>query len=276
MHATARRPPEDKRVKSVRTQAQYWDDVGAPTGRHRQRLWRVHSDLVNGAWLARRLSTAPVGRLLKTDLFDEALSAGLYPLLSARGRTVVGVDLGVSTVRAARARYAALQAAGADVRALPFASGAFDLVVSTSTLDHFAAVADIAVSLDELHRVLRPSGHLLLTLDNPANPVVALRNALPFRPLSALGIVPYRIGAACGPRQLQRAVRRAGFEVLDVDAILHCPRVFAVAGTAVLERYGSPRAQQRYLRCLMPFERLAGWPTRFRTGYFTAIVARKP
>jgi SAM-dependent methyltransferase len=265
-----------RRVTSVSTQAQYWDTVGArSTGRHRQTLWRVHSDVVNSAWVARRLSMAPIGRLLKTDLFDEALAAGLYPLLSARGRTVIGVDVAVSTVRAARVRYGQLQGAGADVRALPFATGAFDAVVSNSTLDHFASAADIVASLNELQRVLRAGGQLLLTLDNLANPVVALRNALPFRPLHALGILPYQIGAACGPGQLQRDLCAAGFEVLGVDAILHCPRVFAVAAAAILERCGSSRAQRYYLRCLMPFERLAGWRTRFLTGYFTAIVARK-
>lgn len=244
-------------------------------GLRRQTVWRVHSDAVNSAWLVRRLSPGSIHRLLKTDLFDEAVAVGLYPLLAAPARTVVGVDLDGSVIRAARTRYAHIQGAWADVRFLPFAPGAFDVVVSNSTLDHFDRVADIAASLDELYRILRPGGQLLLTLDNLANPVVALRNALPFRPLHALGIVPYRVGAACGPRQLRRAVHAAGFDVLEVDAILHCPRVLAVAAAALLERIGSARAQRRFLRCLMPFEHLAGWPTRFLTGYFTAIVARK-
>ena len=255
---------------------QYWETVGERSnGSHRQTLWRVHSDAVNGAWLARRLSGASIERLLKTDLFDEARAAGLYPLLVARARTVVGIDLATSTVRAACARYSRLPGVGADVRALPFTSGAFDAVVSNSTLDHFGRVGDIATALEELHRVLRPGGQLLLTLDNSANPAVALRNALPFRPLNALGIVPCRVGVTCGPRRLQRAVQDAGFEVLEVDAILHCPRMLAVAAAALLDRFGSSRAQQRYLRGLMPFEQLAGWPTRFLTGYFTAIAARK-
>jgi SAM-dependent methyltransferase len=259
------------------TEAQYWNGVGErSTARHRQPLWRMHSDAVNSAWLASRLTVRPSGRLLKTDLFDEALAAGLYPLLSARVRHVIGIDLAVSTLQAARVRYATLQSVGADVRSLPFAAGAFDGVVSNSTLDHFAAVADIAASLKELHRVLRPGGQLLLTLDNLANPVVALRNALPFGPLHALGIVPYQIGATCGPRHLQRAVRQAGFEVLEVGAILHCPRLLAVAATRILERCGWVQAQQWFLRWLMVFERLGGWRTRSLTGHFVTIVARKP
>ncbi len=260
----------------LNTEAHYWDAIGALcNGKRPQALWRVHSDAVNSAWLACRLSTPPVERLLKTDLFDEALAAGLYPLLSARARNVVGIDVAVSTARAARVRYARMQGVAGDVRSLPFATGAFDGVVSNSTLDHFGSAADIVAGLKELYRVLRPGGQLLLTLDNLANPVVRLRNALPFRPLHALGIVPYQIGAACGPRRLQRFVCQAGFEVLDVGAILHCPRVFAVAAARILERYGSLRTQQRFLECLMPFERLAGWRTRFLTGYFIAVVACK-
>ena len=45
---------------------------------------------------------------------------------------------------------------------LPFAEEAFDVIVSTSTLDHFAHRRDIVSSLHELHRVLRPGGEVLL------------------------------------------------------------------------------------------------------------------
>jgi hypothetical protein len=70
-------------------------------------------------------------------------------------------------------------------------------------------------------------------------------------------------------------LRRAGFEVLEVGAILHCPRVFAVAAAHVLQRWAPHRAQRGFLRRLEAFERLAGWRTRFRTGYFLAVVAVK-
>jgi hypothetical protein len=35
-------------------------------------------------------------------------------------------------------------------------------------------------------------------------------------------------------------------------------------------------AQRRFSAHLMKFERLARWRTRFLTGYFIAVVARKP
>ena len=85
----------------------------------------------------------------------------------------------------------------------------------TSTLDHFRSHSEIVTSLRELLRVLRPGGQLLLTLDNPANPLVGLRNALPFGLLHRLRIVPYYVGATCGPRGLRRLLPQVGFEVLE-------------------------------------------------------------
>ena len=76
------------------------------------------------------------------------------------------------------------------MRHLPFAQGAFDGIVSNSTLDHFQSLDDLLVSLKELFRVLRPGGQMILTLDNLSNPIILLRNWLPLRLLKRLKIVP--------------------------------------------------------------------------------------
>ena len=56
--------------------------------------------------------------------------------------------------------------------------GSFDLVVSTSTLDHFGHASDIGDALAELNRVLRKGGELVITMDNTGNPVIALRRII--------------------------------------------------------------------------------------------------
>ena len=56
-----------------------------------------------------------------------------------------------------------------------FPPASFDVVLSTSTLDHFDRRDEIAVALAELRRVLADGGRLLVTLDNPANPILRLR-----------------------------------------------------------------------------------------------------
>jgi SAM-dependent methyltransferase len=239
-------------------------------------LWRAHSDAVNIALLERWLPSHSVKRLLKTDLFDEAFGNGLSQHLALTAQHVVGIDISELALHADRCRRNGLQVARADVRRLPFSSGTFDVIVSNSTLDHFQTSHEIVVGLRELRRVLRSGGQLLLTLDNLANPIIAMRNALPFRLVNWLGLVPYYVGATYGPRGLRRIVQEVGFEVRAVEAVMHCPRVLVVALARLFEERLGPATQKRLLRGLMAFERLARWPTRFLTGHFIAVKAIKP
>jgi SAM-dependent methyltransferase len=254
----------------------YWDAIAHIwQDQHPQSLWRIHSDEINTALLDRWLPAGRFARVLKTDAFDEAVSAGLYPVLAQHARAVMGMDVSTTMLHAARARHPALRAAGADTRHLPYADGAFDAVISNSTLDHLNSQAEIAASLRELHRVLRHQGHLILTLDNPDNPAIALRNALPLRWLNRLGLVPYQIGSTCSERTLRRMLSQTGFRVLDVRFVMHHPSILAVLLTRGLEQRASPATQMRFLRGLMALERLADWPTRARTGHFVAVRAIK-
>jgi SAM-dependent methyltransferase len=256
--------------------ARYWLGVGeAWTGSGRDRLWRQHCDGVNARLLARWLPATAVPRLLKTDLFDEALTGGLDPTLRERSDLVVGMDLSQAIARNAAQRCPVLRSVRADVRHLPFADGAFDVVVSLSTLDHFHTENELAGSLRELGRVLRPDGLLLLTLDNPENPLVALRNALPFALLNRLGIVPYFVGATCGARRLPSLLERAGFVVLETDAVMHCVRVLAVPLCRLVDHIAGQVPRRALMRLLMGAEHLAKLPSRFATGSFVAVLARK-
>ncbi len=257
-------------------EARYWDAVAEEwTETRPQTLWRLHSDAVNSVLLARWLPVGRVKHLLKTDLFDEAYGDGLYRLLASKAQNIFGIDISAVTLHAARSRHTSLRAIGADTRCLPFADGTFDLIVSNSTLDHFESSYGIMASLCEMRRVLRDDGQLVLTLDNLANPVIALRNALPFRLLNRMRIVPYYVGASFGPLRLRRIVQQAGLKVLDVSAVMHCPRVFAVAIARMLEKHAGQETHKRFLRLLMTFERLSRWPTRFLTGHFIAVKAIK-
>jgi ubiquinone/menaquinone biosynthesis C-methylase UbiE len=254
----------------------YWDSLGAAWCElDDQALWRHHSDAVNLEILARWLPSSGVTYLLKTDVFDEAFGEGLYPILALSAKQVVSIDISGSTLKAARARYLELAAVKGDVRCLPYADNAFDVVVSNSTLDHFTSRDQIVESLRELNRTLAPDGQLLLTMDNLANPAVWLRNALPFRWLKRLGILPYYVGVTCGPRRLRSFLKLAGFDVIETTAILHCPRIVAVALARYLNRRAGELTQQRFLRLLLSFERLERWPTLYLTGYFVAIRAIK-
>jgi ubiquinone/menaquinone biosynthesis C-methylase UbiE len=264
------------RTEGSAFEAEYWDTVitewragGA------QRLWRAHSDAINVDLCRRWWPRKEVNRMLKTDLFDEACAEGLFPFLSATVPAVYGIDCSIEVAHVARARLGAAPITAADVRRLPFADGSFELVVSNSTLDHFERREEIEKSLREIHRVVTTDGRLILTLDNPANPLVALRNSLPFWLTNRLSLVPYFVGATCGPWRGARMLADAGFSALAVTAVVHCPRVLAVAACAVCQRIGGVKAQRRLLRLLMAFEHLERWPSRYQTGHYVAILAQK-
>jgi SAM-dependent methyltransferase len=229
-------------------------------------FWRVYSDAVSGQWLAARVSGGD--RALKTDMFDEVWTPGLAPLLAGSYRRVTGIDISGDVLQLSRRNAGALLTQ-ADVRSLPFARESFDCVLSPSTLDHFASEEHIASSVAELHRVLRRGGLLLLLLDNPVNPMVWLRNALPFHLVR--GVAPYEVGVTCTPARLGEILRTAGFRVVEMTATVHCPRALVVQ----LARVVGERMRRRLLDTALKFERCGGWPTRFLTGHFTAVHAVK-
>ena len=255
----------------------YWGEVSRSfTEDARQSLWRAHSDQVNTALLEDWLGKRKFAEILKTDLFDEAVSQGLYPFLREHARVVHGIDIARESVDQAKTRFPELEASRADVRNLPFSDNRFDLLISNSTLDHFQSTGEIDAGLRELFRVLKQGGELLISLDNLQNPIIRLRSLLPFRLLNKLGLVPYFVGKTHGRRGLCSALEKAGFEVLESRAIMHCPRVLAVAVAGALQKRASNRTQQRFLAFLNKFEGLAKLPTKYFTGHFVAVRAFKP
>ena len=259
------------KVRAMDGAADLWDSALAGWNETRPAAFlRAYSDAVNELLLAEWLAPGQSRRLLKTDLFDEAVGAGLVASLGRRAAEVVAIDVSPAVVELARSRHPGLEAQPADTRALPFEDGAFDVVLSNSTLDHFESLADVRAALAELRRVLEPRGRLLLTLDNGANPLVLLRNALPESLLSKLRLVPYPIGVTCGPRRLRRVLGEAGFEVELSRGVMHCPRVLLRAASAL-----APRASRGLLKSALAFEGLGRLPTRYLTAQFLAASARR-
>lgn len=196
-------------------------------------------------------------------------------MLNALAKKLVGVDISGLSVHAANFRHNGLHGARATVRHLPFADDTFHVIVSNSTLDHFESSDEFVASLRELHRVLRVGGQLLLTLDNLSNPVIASRSLLPYRFLNRSNIVPYYVGTTFEPHRLCRSIEHLGFGVLEVQAIMHFPRIFTMLLCRVPERLIMNSAHKRFLHLLMSFEHMSCWPTRFLTGYFVSVRATK-
>lgn len=199
---------------------------------------------------------------------------GVVPELLQAGLRVTAMDISPLIVAEAAARHPSLEAVQADVRRLPFPDGRFDAVFSGSTLDHLASKAEIAVALAELARVLRPGGQLILTLDNPGNPLILLRNGPLLRLWRRLGIVPYQVGCTLALGPLLALLRASGFRVREARGFQHCPRLLCVA----LARACGPLPRswrEAFLAMLSAWDRLERWPSRWLTAHYIAIHAEK-
>ena len=101
------------------------------------------------------------------EVLDIACGAGYGSALLARTATrVTGADLSQAAIDHARTRYASfanLAFEEADCADLPFADASFDAIVSFETIEHIAAQEAF---LDEMTRVLRPGGIVILSCPN--------------------------------------------------------------------------------------------------------------
>ncbi|MGI8800955.1 MAG: class I SAM-dependent methyltransferase [Solirubrobacteraceae bacterium] len=127
-----------------------WEDV--PSGAVPERFEARRDFLLAGV--------GPGERVLDVGCGEGAFSAAL----AAIGAEPVGVDVAVEPLRRARARFPELELHLVGDR-LPFPADAFDVVWAGEVLEH---VADGLGLLEELRRVLRPGGRLLVsTPDHP-------------------------------------------------------------------------------------------------------------
>ncbi len=132
------------------------------------------------------------------------------------GGTTIGVDICFDMLRRANRRiFPAPQAppplCQCDARTLPFADNSFDLLFSGYMLDLLSA-SDIAIAVQEMRRVLKPSGRLLLLH-------LSLGNRW-FDRLWGLfyWLVPTLLGG-CRPIRLAAYLPEAGFAVREARRI---------------------------------------------------------
>jgi SAM-dependent methyltransferase len=99
-------------------------------------------------------------RVLDAGCSTGYVSSGLYPRLK-----LTGVDIEKEAVAFCRARRQG-EFIEADLSKLPFSGQAFDLILFTNTIEH---LEDPHPILNELTRVLKPGGKMLITTENCAN-----------------------------------------------------------------------------------------------------------
>jgi SAM-dependent methyltransferase len=226
----------------------------------------VHLELV-ARWAGK-----PFGRLLKTDLFEEANGSDqlLFELAGDCG-LAIGLDQDQAIVERAgrrRPRRRPVSCLAADARSIPLKTGCIDVVLSNSTLDHFEEKSHFGQAVQELARILSPRGVLILTLDNPLNPLY-----WPLRWFSAAG--PFRLGYTPHPGTLKHQLERAGLEVIGSESLLHNPRVISTLLFLAIRRLAGRRGDRVVRTLLEAFAQLGRLPTQRFTCCFYAVAARK-
>jgi 2-polyprenyl-6-hydroxyphenyl methylase/3-demethylubiquinone-9 3-methyltransferase len=140
--------------------------------------------LMNPYDLQRRLSVVfdelLPHRLVGLRALDLGSGTGWFSEKASRlGASVTSLDISTSLAKITRDR-AQSSAVAADALRLPFASGSFDLVVSSEMLEHLARPEK---AIAEAARVLAPRGMLVITTPNrPWKWVVDLATRLRLRP----------------------------------------------------------------------------------------------
>ena len=98
-----------------------------------------------------------------------------------------------------------------------------------------------------------------------------------FDPLLRLAIrlrrVPFYIGRSYTVRELRNELEAAGFAVEDTSAIVHHPRMMAVAAVAIATRLGWPPLIRGVQRALTTAQRFNTSRWRYYTGCFVAAKA---
>jgi len=211
--------------------------------------------------------------LLKTDLFEEAFGEDQFlPGLFADARLTCGIDEAFSTVRSAASRFPSIAAGLAvmDIRQPAWRAESFDLVISTSTLDHFDRRDDFVGALSAITELIRPGGVLILTLDNPLNPLFHL-----LRWLSRTRYAPFPLGYTPTITTLRRDIQSCGFNVQDQDWLIHNPRGLSTALFVCLAKLLGSRADPIIAALLAAFGLFGALPTRRFTASFQAVAAIK-
>ena len=148
-----------------------------------------------------------------TRRFSRALEIGgrgvVAPMLLARGIAEV-VSLDLSPAMASRAGGVAV---AGDEEMLPFAEGAFDLVVASLSLH---MVNDLPGALIQIRRALRPDGLFLASLPGLGS-LQALREALVVAEVAVSGGASPRVSPFAELRDMAALLQRAGFALPVAD-----------------------------------------------------------
>jgi SAM-dependent methyltransferase len=255
-----------------RLQRAHWEAVahrlpdlfGAPSTQHYRRREMALVD--------RHLGPLAGKRILKLDLWNEAVNTRLMQWMEGQGAYVYGIDLSRTTAHRARRNFVAEGRRGgflqADIRGLPFASGSFDCVYTMGTIEH---IAEYELAIREVCRVLKDGGTAVIGVPHKWDPF--LRPLIVWA-LERFKLYPYSPERVFSARALRAAVERNGLRVTQRTGLLFLPGALRLVDLLLHTR---GNVLSRLTPALLwPFEIAESrWSWARRLGYLVTVVARK-
>ncbi len=208
-----------------------WQFFGGP-GSWPYRMFDAMRRQVNRRLVRNLLARSILGKGAR--ILEAGSGSSFGSSLFARSAVVtlsVAVDLDVEALRETRRRDRALAVVAADVHALPFLAQSFDLVWSSSTLEHLQHPQQV---IAEMRRLTKEGGHLFIGVPYGWGP-------LWFQPLIRRTSLGIWLGPVFDRAALIRMVREQGLE--PTATITYCCKCFVgvLARRAVERPTCSPR-----------------------------------
>lgn len=252
--------------------AQHWDNIAknmpdifhaASTQYYRRR---------EIALIQRHLNTLEKHKILKLDLWNEAVNTRIMNWLETQGAETYGLD--ISHITAYRAlsnssiKYESFRIVQADIDCIPFPDNSFDVVYAMGTIEHNK---EYELSLSEIYRVLSPGGKAIIGVPHKWD--IFLRPVF-VGILDLFGKYLYSPERSMSANQLKRALQKSGFQIRNRTGLLLMPGFLRM-----LDLFFYVHNIPIYLITpilLWPFEKLeSNWEWCRRFGYLLVIIAQK-
>jgi SAM-dependent methyltransferase len=161
-----------------------------------------------------RLVHRHVGNPAAARVVDVGCGVGAMHRFLGGVDSLHGVDVSAASVERARRENPGVEYTVADVTALPYQDGAFEVAFASGLVHHLPPDRRDA-ALAEMRRIVRPGGLVVVFEHNPLNPLTRL----------AVARCPFDEDAVLlGPRELRSRLLRVGLRPVEERYILFFPR----------------------------------------------------
>jgi len=246
----------------------YWDEINANIKKHYYQKLMYSYKLDSYLRLFERWGIDFRNKtVLITDLFDESFSEkNLFNSIKTGHNRVIGVDISEVIVERAKKKTGFKDGVIADIKNLPFKNEMFDIIVSPSTLDHMPCKF-LKGYLEELSRVLKKDGKILITMHNKNNIY------LDFFLISILNVHKFEF-EKYDTKNFNKIASDAALNINRSSSIIHLP--FPSFASVILGRMDSNTFfGKKFLPFLLNFEKIGDTKPFSHTGQLLAFELNK-